>query len=594
MTYRSGVGSYRYGAERPHAVTNASNNGGPTEFLDYKYNLDFQYDANGNLMVGAGRLYTWNSFNKPEQIQRGAEGSRFEYDADRARVLEVQTRITDNLRQVTQILTSGVYERRITTNGILQDRVHVTAGGEMVAVLTAAAADVVTPGTSTTMPTALYMHVDHQGNVEAVTDQTGATVDRTSFDPFGARRLPTWAADPDYTESKRSHPTDRGYTGHHQPDHLQLIHMNGRVYDPYLARFISADPYIQDPSNSQSLNRYSYVWNNPINSTDPSGYWNLWKHTRDIKHWAQDNRRAIYAVAAAYFGGPWGAALYSFYTVKNDGGSTASALRGAAISGITASAFNAVGSVTEPYSLGNVLGHGLVGGTSTALQGGNFGSGFISASVAAAIPLPDNPGLATATAFLVGGTASVLGGGKFANGAVTASFGYLFNHFEHERQVAQAIQEAIDQGYQVVKNFELTVDVGGGQQVKAIADYAYVNSANELVLGEVKTGLGAKFTGNQKILYEAALKGRVLLSNKSLATLGLSSSKGVTVRGLTLLASPGARVLGSAGRMWFGRGVAGAVTILGSAPVFAADMLLTSSPLGENSDCPGCLVNGPK
>ena len=249
MTYRSGVGSYRYGAERPHAVTNASNNGGPTEFLDYKYNLDFQYDANGNLMVGAGRLYTWNSFNKPEQIQRGAEGSRFEYDADRARVLEVQTRITDNLRQVTQILTSGVYERRITTNGILQDRVHVTAGGEMVAVLTAAAADVVTPGTSTTMPTALYMHVDHQGNVEAVTDQTGATVDRTSFDPFGARRLPTWAADPDYTESKRSHPTDRGYTGHHQPDHLQLIHMNGRVYDPYLARFISADPYIQDPSN---------------------------------------------------------------------------------------------------------------------------------------------------------------------------------------------------------------------------------------------------------------------------------------------------------------------------------------------------------
>lgn len=443
ITARSGVGSYRYGADRPHAVINATNNGGPTEFLDYQYNLDFQYDANGNLLAGAGRLYTWNSFNKPENILRGLQGSHFEYDADRARVLEVQTRITDNLPQVTQILTSGVYERRITTNGILQDRVHVTAGGEMVAVLTAAAADVETPGTSTTMPTALYMHVDHQGNVEAVTDRTGATIDRTSFDPFGARRLPTWAADPDYTESKRSHPTDRGYTGHHQPDHLQLIHMNGRVYDPYLARFISADPYVQDPYNGQSLNRYSYVWNNPVNSTDPSGYWNLWKHVRDIKHWAQDNRRAIYAVAAAYVGGPWGAALYSFYTVKNDGGSTASALRGAAITGITAAAFQAVGDFAPTGDVKNIIGHGLVGGTSTALQGGKFTSGFLSASVSAAVPMPSNPALATAVAFVTGGTASVLGGGKFANGATTAAYGYLFNYAVHQLDIGNDADQTL-------------------------------------------------------------------------------------------------------------------------------------------------------
>lgn len=48
--------------------------------------------------------------------------------------------------------------------------------------------------------------------------------------------------------------------------------MNGRIYDPSITRFVQADPVVQDPLKSQSLNRYSYVWNNPLNSTDPSGY----------------------------------------------------------------------------------------------------------------------------------------------------------------------------------------------------------------------------------------------------------------------------------------------------------------------------------
>jgi RHS repeat-associated protein len=42
---------------------------------------------------------------------------------------------------------------------------------------------------------------------------------------------------------------------------LRLIHMNGRVYDPQIGRFLSADPYIQSPYNTQSYNRYSYTIN---------------------------------------------------------------------------------------------------------------------------------------------------------------------------------------------------------------------------------------------------------------------------------------------------------------------------------------------
>ena len=48
--------------------------------------------------------------------------------------------------------------------------------------------------------------------------------------------------------------------------------MNGRIYDPLIGRFMSADPYIQAPDDLQSFNRYAYVRNNPLNLTDPSGY----------------------------------------------------------------------------------------------------------------------------------------------------------------------------------------------------------------------------------------------------------------------------------------------------------------------------------
>lgn len=53
---------------------------------------------------------------------------------------------------------------------------------------------------------------------------------------------------------------------------MGVVHMNGRIYDPLVGRFMSADPFIQAPSMLQSYNRYAYLMNNPLNLTDPSGY----------------------------------------------------------------------------------------------------------------------------------------------------------------------------------------------------------------------------------------------------------------------------------------------------------------------------------
>jgi len=64
----------------------------------------------------------------------------------------------------------------------------------------------------------------------------------------------------------------RGFTDHEHLDRHALIHMNGRIYDYRLGRFLGVDPIVQFPTNSQSLNAYSYVLNNPFSGTDPTGY----------------------------------------------------------------------------------------------------------------------------------------------------------------------------------------------------------------------------------------------------------------------------------------------------------------------------------
>ena len=90
-----------------------------------------------------------------------------------------------------------------------------------------------------------------------------------SNDVWGKRLETNWNGS-EVSESQ-TQGNQRGYTDHEHLDSIGLIHMNGRVYDPKLARFISPDPYIQDPYNTQSFNRYSYVWNNPLRHTDPTG-----------------------------------------------------------------------------------------------------------------------------------------------------------------------------------------------------------------------------------------------------------------------------------------------------------------------------------
>src|ERR1035437_7406196 len=118
----------------------------------------------------------------------------------------------------------------------------------------------------------LYTYTDNQGSLIALTDASGNVVRKYAYDPWGARRN---ASDWAQKDNGSNLIINRGYTGHEHLDAFGIINMNGRVYDPATASFMSPDPFIQSPGDWVNYNRYSYCMGNPMRYTDPSGYENL-------------------------------------------------------------------------------------------------------------------------------------------------------------------------------------------------------------------------------------------------------------------------------------------------------------------------------
>ena len=127
---------------------------------------------------------------------------------------------------------------------------------------------------TTTQEQMLYLHRDYQGSIVAITNDTGAVLEKRQFDAWGAI---IQVQDGNNNVLNGLTILDRGYTGHEHLQSVGLINMNGRLYDPKLHRFLQPDNYVQDIENTQNYNRYSYVLNNPLKYTDPSG--EKWKIT---------------------------------------------------------------------------------------------------------------------------------------------------------------------------------------------------------------------------------------------------------------------------------------------------------------------------
>ena len=250
VTYKSDVGTYAYDATKKHAVVAAGAN-------------SYAYDANGAVVNASGSTIAWTSFDLPTRIAHPSGNySMFDYGPDRARIRQVARAGGETIETV--YAAGGLYER-VTRNGVSSQRNYIVAGGRRVAVLTRAAGSA---------PTTVYLLEDHLGGVDGFTSESGALLSRASNQPFGARRSGNWVdTSPTSAEWKQvQSTTPRGFTDQEHVDNLGVIHMNGRVYDPVLGRFLSPDPLVQAPYDSQTWNRYSYARNNPLRYTDPSGF----------------------------------------------------------------------------------------------------------------------------------------------------------------------------------------------------------------------------------------------------------------------------------------------------------------------------------
>jgi RHS repeat-associated protein len=306
----SDVGQYVYGTGNSPGVSG----NGPHTLLAINGTAGkvtqprYSYDANGNItqvtsaavngsVPSATRTHSWTSFDNPLALTQNHRNTAtntidntqvaFLYGPDHQRIREVSSQTVSGVtsQKTLAILhpdnAGALYFERETLNtgagagtaNAVQNRHYLSAEKGAFLLITSNTSLLANPTPTTTAlvnAEQRYWHKDHLGSIVASTNQNLTVIERMAYEPFGKRRFANGQYDQAGTIEGQS--TNRGFTGHEHLDSLDFIHMNARVYDPDIGRFLSPDPTVAHAHNPQSFNRYSYGYNNPLNSVDPTGF----------------------------------------------------------------------------------------------------------------------------------------------------------------------------------------------------------------------------------------------------------------------------------------------------------------------------------
>jgi len=234
--------SYQYGQNGagPHAVTQVNS---------YQY----EYDHGGNQTSGPSRTVDYKAFNLPAIVRQGDAKYSFKYGVGHERVFERRP------NGDTTTYVGGLYENR-SRRGQTTEVFYIQGADRSIAQ--------VEEGKNSPADTTLSFHNDHLGSIQTTTGVVGVTPEHVWYEPFGQTVSP---ANPTQTVAPLSG-LNIGFTEQRSDSELSLIDMTGRIYDSKIGRFLTPDPFVQDPLRSESLNRYSYAWNNPLKWVDPSGF----------------------------------------------------------------------------------------------------------------------------------------------------------------------------------------------------------------------------------------------------------------------------------------------------------------------------------
>lgn len=314
-------------------------------------------------------------------------------------------------------------------------------------------------GTST--PKFVFLHKDYLGSILAITDEAGTKLEQRHFDAWGNVTHLKIGSNAIITDKEQIRDylsngnliVDRGYTSHEHFAEVGLIHMNGRLYDPLLRRFLNADENIQDPYNTQNYNKYGYVLNNPLMYSDPSGEfffaflaaWALWKAviigaavglasytvglaaTGNLGQWNIGG-----ALKSMFWGGVGGAVTFgigNIFSVAGEGGkmilsSFANSLE-KSIGGFGLSVVQAGTHAISQGVLGLVQGADFVSSAVAGFAGSLGASGWGSV-------MGTSSGAMIAFGALSGGIGAELAGGNFWQGAIAGGIVAGLNHAMHE------------------------------------------------------------------------------------------------------------------------------------------------------------------
>ncbi len=220
----------------------------------------YSYDANGNLTQAGGWNYAWDYLNRMLASGYNNSTTTFAYDPSGARVLQTSTTSTTYYPSKFYSLTST----KAGSNTYATSTNYIWNGDTLLATIDQKLYN----GAATGSPITRYIHPDHLGSTNAVTDQNGALVQLMDYYPYGATSVST-----------SSYPTNekRQYIGQFSDAQTSLNYLNARYYDGSRGQFTSQDPmFLGEPkqqvlTDPQALNAYSYSEDNPIIKSDPTG-----------------------------------------------------------------------------------------------------------------------------------------------------------------------------------------------------------------------------------------------------------------------------------------------------------------------------------
>lgn len=569
---KSDVGAYEYSDDGPsNAASAIRTNSGET----WKY----EYDPNGNMVFGPKGRFEYYANNSVKLIYRSDEiWSRFKYapDGSRYRQLFSQRKQINDMKgshSLVRTTTVDSFELiedfgnafGIAPHGFARKRLHLASDTGVFAILERAVqydplhgyehqmAHNLNQPISIASKTykARYLHKDELGSIVRITGENGKLIAGYEYDPWG-RKTQTISSGETSDDSLHGS-LRRGFTGHEHLENLDLIHMNGRVFDATIARFVSADPTLQFPSNLQNYDRYAYAGNNPLKFTDPTGFgWfkkalkklgnAIAKPFQKIGKWIEKNWKTlvvivvavVITVASAGSLGPVAAGMIAGAVSGGlgaalHGGNLDDVLRGAVIGAIIGGLSGGVAELGSAVTAAHGsaagtavagIGGGAVGGLQAEIAGGNFWSGFATGAITASFArhtarLNSLPMRHMANA-AVGGTASAVGGGKFANGALFGAFRSLART---SFVAAQQSGEGILGGFRRLGEGLGSVALGGLDIASKV--WGGVNTAVGLAWG----GLGWALGGDRPILAHNA----VVFKNNPLMWAGGGITLGNTI-----------------------------------------------------------------